>query len=165
MLLAMLWQTVLFYTVLLLCVGLLGLLVFRAATYLVARFWPSMQRPTRIALPAAILITPLLCVAIPNLFLALYLYYPHRDFNKADWATNLPKRHELVDDLVASHKLVGLTEQQVVELLGAPNTESKCDATWEYYLGMTPKLIPIDGDALSLQFSNGKVVRYWIHEM
>jgi hypothetical protein len=161
MVLAIRWQTVLFYTVLLLCVGLLGLLVFRAVTYLVARFWPSLQRPTRIALPATILITPLLCVAIPYLFLAFYLYYPHRDFNKADWAT---KRYELVEDLVASHKLVGLTEEQVGELLGAPDRESTSAATWEYYLGMTPKLIPIDGDALSLQFSNGKVVRYWIHE-
>ena len=160
----MLWETILFYTVLLLCAGVLGLLVFRTATYVVARLWPSLQRPNRIALPATILITPLLCVAIPYLLLAIYLYYPHRDFNKADWATNMPKRYELVEDLVASHKLVGLTEQQVVELLGTPDMKFKPGATWEYYLGMTPKLIPIDGDALSLQFSNGKVVRYWIHE-
>jgi hypothetical protein len=159
-----LWQNVLFNAFLLLCVGLLGLLVFKAVDYLLVRFWPRLQRPNRVTIPAAILITPLLCVAIPYVALALYLYYPHRAFNKSDWATDLPKRYELVDDLVASQKLVGLTEEQVVALLGKPDRESKSDAAWHYYLGMTPKLIPIDGDALSLQFKNGKVVRFWIHE-
>lgn len=159
-----LWHNILFNTALLVCVGLLGLIVFRLVEYLVVRFWPTLQRPNRIVVPAAIVITPLLCVAIPYLALALYLYYPHRDFNKADWTNKQGKRYELVEDLVASQKVVGLTEQEVVALLGAPDMKSKIDATWEYYLGMTPKLIPIDGDALSLQFSNGKVVRYRVHE-
>lgn len=162
MLVIPLWQNVLLYTALLVCASLLGLIVYKVVEYLIVRFRPTLHRPRRVALTAAILITPLLCVAIPYLVLALYLYYPHRDFNKTEWATNQPKRYELVEDLVASHKLVGLTEPQVIALLGKPDVRFGDD--WEYYLGMTPKLIPIDGDALSLQFSKGKVVRYWIHE-
>ena len=68
----------------------------------------------------------------------------------------------MVDDLQRSHKLINLTEKQVITLLGKPDMHLGDD--WEYYLGMTPKLIPIDGDALSLEFHNGKVVRCWVHE-
>ncbi len=72
------------------------------------------------------------------------------------------KRYEMVEDVQHSHRLVGLTQNEVTVLLGEPNY--KGEEFWQYYIGMTPRLIPIDGDALSLQFSNGKVVRYWIHE-
>ncbi|SNR68307.1 hypothetical protein SAMN06269173_10599 [Hymenobacter mucosus] len=84
------------------------------------------------------------------------------EFQKDKWTSDINKRYEMVEDVQHSHRLVGLTQNEVTVLLSEPNY--KGEEFWQYYIGMTPRLIPIDGDALSLQFSNGKVVRYLIHE-
>jgi hypothetical protein len=151
-----------FYFFILLCALLVAIPAFAVARYIIRRFWPMQQHGNRIAILAATVATPFLCVAGLYLILGIYLYYPHRDFNSDRWAAEKMKRYEIIEDLQDSHRLLGLSEKEVATLLGAPDQHT--DQYWEYYLGMTPKLLAIDGDALSLEFSDGKVVRYFIHE-
>lgn len=144
--------------------GLLSLaaLLFFTARAILSRFWPRASHPNTVAVLLTMAMTPLVCFGGAYLFLAIYFYYPHRTFNQDAWAAKQDKRYELVDDLQESHQLIGLTEEQVTTLLGKP--DMRFENSWEYYLGMTPKLFHIDGDALSLEFSNGRVVRYKVHE-
>ncbi|MDF7810044.1 hypothetical protein [Hymenobacter sp. YC55] len=151
-----------FYSLVVLCALLVAIPVFAVARYIIRRFRPAQPHSNRIAILAAIVATPILCVAGLYLMLAIYLYYPHRDFNSDRWAAEKMKRYEMMKDLQDSHRLLGLSEKEVAALLGAPDQQT--DQYWEYYLGMTPKLIPIDGDALSLEFRDGKVVRFFVHE-
>jgi len=158
----MAWQDILFYCFVLLGVFLVAIPVYFAVHALGRRFWPSQRHPNRIAFVMAAISTPMLCAGGLYLALAIYLYYPRQDFDPTEWAANQMERYEMVDDLQGSHRLIGLTEEQVIALLGKPDMRS--DNSLEYYLGMTPKLIPIDGDALTIVLQSGKVSRCYIHE-
>lgn len=153
---------VLFYFLVLLCALLVAIPVYAAVRTAIQRFWPTQQHPTWLSVGIAAVATPFLCVAGVHLALFLYFYYPHRDFEPNRWASTQGKRFEMVEDLQASHKLDGLTEAQVIELLGKP--DNQLADNWEYYLGMFPKAVPIDADVLTLQFQAGKVVGYRVHE-
>ncbi|QNE38309.1 hypothetical protein F1C16_01415 [Hymenobacter sp. NBH84] len=153
---------VLFYFIALFGLLSLGALIFFIIRAGIHRFWPSTSHPTIVSVMLSMVATPLLCILGFYLFLVIYFYYPHRDFNQDTWAAKQDKRYEMVDDLQSSHQLIGLTEKQVTTLLGKP--DMRFENSWEYYLGMPPKLIPIDGDALSLEFRDGRVTRYWVHE-
>ena len=79
-----------------------------------------------------------------------------------------PPRLCMVDDLMSSGKLDGLTSQQVVELLGPPHDKSfpfgctQCDI--HYYLGPERGFIRIDSEWLFITFGkDGKVTRYWLY--
>lgn len=78
----------------------------------------------------------------------------------SDW----PPRLCMVDDLMSSGRLIGLTNNQVVELLGPPEDKgfpfgvSNCDIY--YYLGPERGFIRIDSEWLYLKFGpDGKVSR------
>lgn len=117
------------------------------------------------------------------IFIGLFLFSPvvddhiHRqEFNSETWQnqehinenTMWPPRLCMVDNLIASHKLDGLTDRQVVELLGPPHDKSfpfeskKCDI--HYYLGPERGLFRIDSEWLFISFDeDGKVARYWLY--
>ncbi len=80
-----------------------------------------------------------------------------------DW----PPRLCMVDDLISSQKLEGLTRQQVIALLGEPEEFNLFDfgdppeRCIIYYLGPERGLIRIDSEWLHITFKeNGKVDRY-----
>ena len=93
-------------------------------------------------------------------------YYPHYSFNKADWAENVQQRYTMADDLVDSEKLIGLTRQQAIELLGEPYREwDSVDHTIRFDIGDRPTPgLDLDPDELVLDLKNGKVVRCYLHE-
>jgi outer membrane protein assembly factor BamE (lipoprotein component of BamABCDE complex) len=62
-------------------------------------------------------------------------------------------RWDMVDDLEDDYKLDGMTEEEVVKLLGEPGAKSTIE--WTYDLGMARR--GIDTGTLSLTFENGKV--------
>ncbi len=62
-------------------------------------------------------------------------------------------RWDMVHDLDQEHELDGMTEEQIIKLLGHP--ESKSEIEWTYDLGMARS--GIDTGTLSLTFENGKV--------
>ncbi|MBC6988179.1 hypothetical protein [Hymenobacter sp. BT491] len=149
-----------------LALGIVGLIVGTCFYYLYRQLIGRFLKPRRhlvvIAALAAAITTPLLGWAGVRLTLYALAYYPHRDFNSKKWAADPLKRYEMMDDLLASQRLLGLSPPQVEALLGRPNLSNA--GAWEYYLGMTPKVLSIDGDALTILFQNGKVIRCYIRE-
>ena len=62
-------------------------------------------------------------------------------------------RWDMTHDLQEDHVLNGMTEEEIIELLGQPESKSKIE--WTYDLGMARR--GIDTGTLSLTFENGKV--------
>ena len=80
--------------------------------------------------------------------------------------TMWPPRLCMVDDLMASGRLMGMSSNQVVELLGPPHDKSfpfgAVDCDIHYYLGPERGFIRIDSEWLFLKFGpDGKVNRQW----
>jgi len=102
----------------------------------------------------------------------------HRqDFNAELWRTQDKVEHDIswpprlcmVDNLMSSGKLNGLTESQVVQLLGPPHDKSfpggakNCDI--HYHLGPERGFMRIDSEWLFITFGdNGKVNRSWLYK-
>ena len=79
-----------------------------------------------------------------------------------------PPRLCMVDNLMSSGRLEGLTSGQVVELLGTPHEKSfpagakSCDI--HYYLGPERGFMRIDSEWLFITFGDdGRVNRYWLY--
>ena len=79
-----------------------------------------------------------------------------RDQVKAHAGGDWPPRLCMVDDLIASRKLDGLSEEQVTELLGPPDWIR--DGNICYYLGPERGFIRIDSETLGITFSKDKRV-------
>ena len=95
--------------------------------------------------------------------------YTHRSFNREDWATQIHQRHTMVDDLVESKNLIGLTKKQVVHLLGKPyNPYPQLGITEErvLYYDMSDK--PASGAdpwVLIIEFQEDRVSKYYLTEL
>jgi len=99
----------------------------------------------------------------------------YRTFDSAIWLDqelteydpDWPPRLCMVDSLLKSRELNGLTREQVVDLLGQPGgTESKPIAgelSIYYFLGPERSAIRIDSEWLSISFSeDDAVIRAWL---
>ncbi|MCX7427606.1 MAG: hypothetical protein NTW96_18495 [Planctomycetia bacterium] len=91
-----------------------------------------------------------------------------RDQQQGEENAMWPPRLCMVDDLMSSGKLDGLTSSQVVELLGPPHDKSfpfgctQCDI--HYYLGPERGFFRIDSEWLFIALDkDGKVTRYWLY--
>lgn len=101
-----------------------------------------------------------------------------RSFDAAAWRSADPQkesdreiRGSMVDDLIAKKLLDGLTESEVVDLLGPPFPKSRYTnagidgGNWQmaYHLGPTRDL-PIDEEFLMIRLNDdGKVVSYQVN--
>lgn len=86
----------------------------------------------------------------------------------SDDQSQWPPRLCMVNSLIRSKKLRGLTKSEVVELLGEPAGKgfpfgaSSCDI--HYYLGQERGFMGIDSEWLFITFGeDGKVNRYWLY--
>lgn len=91
-----------------------------------------------------------------------------RNQEKVERDTMWPPRLCMVDDLMSSGRLDGLTRKQVVELLGPPHDKSfpagAKNADIHYYLGPERGYIRIDSEWLLITFGDtGTVNRYWLY--
>jgi hypothetical protein len=84
-------------------------------------------------------------------------------FTRQGWdagdGISFPKRYAMVDDLLANQKLKGLTYKQVVQLLKAPQTNSRTDKSFSYEI--TRKMSGIDtmyAKSLVFYLNNDSVV-------
>ena len=99
--------------------------------------------------------TPISYVACLAIWFAISSSYPHRTFDQADWANKRNDRYEYVDDLVNNNKAIGLTQKEVISMLGKPDEIN--DSTLTYYIGYCPKyFMNNDPDWLEINFINGK---------
>lgn len=90
-------------------------------------------------------------------------YVNRIEFDSEKWKnweeseSDLTLRWDMVADLTSEYKLVGMTVQEVKDLLGEPNQASK--GSLYYYLGS----LGIDTGSLFLTVENGVVTDYRIH--
>jgi hypothetical protein len=78
--------------------------------------------------------------------------------------TMWPPRLCMVDHLISSGLLDGLSHDEVLELLGPPSQGIYLgDATYDYYLGPERGFIRLDSEWLLIAFGeDNKVSRYWL---
>jgi hypothetical protein len=103
-----------------------------------------------------------------------YIY--QEDFDAVEWRAQdrsfsdpmWPPRLRMVDNLISSGRLNGLSETEVFELLGPPQEKgfpygvAKEDT--HYYLGPERGIVRMDSEWLVIRFnSEGKVEKYWIY--
>jgi len=93
-------------------------------------------------------------------------YFSRTDFDSEKWKTwemtedGMTVRWDMVDDLQDDYELDGMTEGEIVKLLGEPGSRSIVE--WTYDLGMARQ--GIDEGTLSLTFENGRVKTHHVRE-
>lgn len=88
-------------------------------------------------------------------------------FNQNRWLNHAEKRIHMVDDLLKKYKLIGKSNEEITQLLGAStDTRSGEEGVITlYYLGTERGFIPIDSEQLVFQFDrDGKVMEYTVHK-
>ncbi len=84
-------------------------------------------------------------------------------FTTERWLNDPDNRTAIVDDLLANYPLIGMTEQEILDLLGKHDNSSGYfneDDRYVYCLGIERGLIAIDSEWLLIDFENGYVVDY-----
>lgn len=88
-------------------------------------------------------------------------------FNQNRWLNHAEKRIHMVDDLLQKYKLIGKSNEEITQLLGA-STDMRSGEEGVitlYYLGTERGFIPIDSEQLVFQFDrDGKVMEYTVHK-
>ena len=108
-----------------------------------------------------------------GLFVALLLgviaigvtYHYRHTFSTERWLRLPEERTKIVDDLLEDRSLVGMTEDEIVALLGEHNNDYGYFVEknrYVYYLGPERGLISIDSEWLLLDFADGIVADYYI---
>jgi len=80
------------------------------------------------------------------------------NFDQTEWETYPLKRHKMVDNLIESQVLIGKTKDEVVGLLGLPNTSTtKGKDIFLYILGQAPSFIKSEQEQLLIVFEDQTV--------
>lgn len=99
------------------------------------------------------------------MILAGVLYQSRHTFTTEKWERNPEERIRIVDDLLSEYELVGMTEEEIVSLLGSDNNDYGYfnePNRYVYYLGPERGLISIDSEWLILDFTDGTVTDCYI---
>jgi hypothetical protein len=87
-----------------------------------------------------------------------------RSQSKSEPYSDWPPRLCMVDDLLASGRLNGMTKSQVIEFLGPPVAPYSEGLGFSYYLGPERGFIRIDSETLIVEFGvDGKLSRARIY--
>ncbi|MBB3110789.1 hypothetical protein FHS18_002856 [Paenibacillus phyllosphaerae] len=78
----------------------------------------------------------------------------HFDYNR--WVSEQDNRQQMIDDFLDHQELIGLTQAEVIDLLGKPNERS--EQTFIYYMGYSV----IDIVMLVITFEEGRAVKHAI---
>ncbi len=95
---------------------------------------------------------------------AITVYNRNHTFSTSKWLDDPEKRTAIVDDLLKKHELVGMTEEEVIALLGENNNNYgafNADDRYVYYMG-PDRAFGIDCEWLILDFTDGIVSKTFI---
>jgi len=87
---------------------------------------------------STILATPLVIAGCLFLWYAISSSYPQQVFDQAMWSENQQERYQYTDDLLDNEKLIGLTIDETIAILGEP--ENQEDSIMIYNIGYDPKV-------------------------
>lgn len=101
----------------------------------------------------------LLFIAAFVLSMSLIYLFEER-FDQDLWRAQPLKRYKMVDDIIESQLLIGKTEDEVIFLLGKPNSIiSKENNSFLYRLGEEPSFIKSKREQLLVVFTDEKVLK------
>ncbi len=94
------------------------------------------------------------------LFISVYSHYRHT-FTQSKWENDIESRSLIVGDLLNDYELIGMTTQEIEDLLGKNNNDFGYfvqENRYVYYLGS--KRTIIDSEWLLIDFKDNLVVNY-----
>lgn len=84
-------------------------------------------------------------------------------FDKERWRSEPATRYKMVDDVIESQLLMGKTKDEVIVLLGKPNSSSTIEKDlFLYRLGQQPSFFEAKREQLLIVFENQKVIKVTI---
>ncbi|GGF14475.1 hypothetical protein [Hymenobacter cavernae] len=91
-----------------------------------------------------------------------WLDYPKQKFNQQYWASRPEERYTMEEDLIETKPLIGLTNEQVLQMLGEPSyvdSEATDELVYTYTIGYPPSLKTMDRpQILSVKIKAGLVI-------
>lgn len=111
-----------------------------------------------LALIPSIVLAPLIYIVIIIVWIYSASNYPAIDFNKALWGSNIEERYTMSEHIIQSQMLIGLTKEEVIEILGDDFTVNGPNSI-SFFLGYAPRIVGIDPDVLVIYFEDNKVVK------
>lgn len=86
--------------------------------------------------------------------------YIRHSFTKEEWKTKQYQRYEIVDDLLKkNNNLIGLTKEQVVDLLGEPENITRKSNKTDSYMEYSLSSYGLEINLLTIILEEGKVVK------
>ncbi|MDY4144271.1 MAG: hypothetical protein SOY36_06925 [Oscillospiraceae bacterium] len=112
----------------------------------------------------SVLVCILLVIAV-----IFFMYRSQHTFSQEKWLSNASERYMIVDDMLEKHPLIGISEDNVIALLGAEDGDGQSsfklsdknyppETTLVYHLGVEY----IDNMWLIISISDGTVTEYCI---
>ena len=112
----------------------------------------------------SVLVCILLVIAV-----IFFMYRSQHTFSQEKWLSNASERYMIVDDMLEKHPLIGISEDNVIALLGAEDGDGQSsfklsdknyppETTLVYYLGVDY----MDDTWLIISTDNGTVTEYCI---
>jgi hypothetical protein len=112
-----------------------------------------------IALISSFILTPLLYIGLLTIWGFSISYYPQKTFDKKEWQEKTEERYKMSSDIIKSEILIGMSKEEVTDLLGNDFNSYNNGNNITYELGFVPRLLNIDPDVLDISFEGGKVVK------
>ena len=106
----------------------------------------------------------LVVFVVGMLFIFLSYNWKHT-FTSEKWSNKPDERALFVNDLLENHEIIGMTESDIISLLGENDNDMGYflkDDRFVYCLGLEGQLFKIDNQWLLLDFTNGIVSDYSI---
>ena len=116
-----------------------------------------------------ILVFCIFAVIFAMLVIAACIFTYQRTYSRHKWDTDKENRYKIVSSMLEKHQLVGMTEAEVVQLLGSEDADGQTsfkiskqyfppESTLVYYLGVDF----IDCNWLVISLDNGIVADYCV---
>lgn len=105
----------------------------------------------------------ILIILVGGLLCCGMLYKWSHTFTSEKWITAPDQRGLIVNDLLREYSLIGMTEDEIIDLLGANDNDRGYylkEDRFVYFLGLEGQLFKIDDQWLCIDFIDGIVSDY-----
>lgn len=123
----------------------------------------DMKREVRRARIANYTIFAILSAILFAIIIGYFIYRYQHTFHSDRWLNKPSERTDMVGNLLQNYKIIGLTESEVLSLLGPHDNDQgafNADNRYVYYLGPERGLFSIDSEWLLIDFIDGIVSDY-----
>lgn len=120
----------------------------------------EMERAVRRAKIVNYTVVALFAALLLAAVIGVFVYRHEHTFHARRWREEPGERTDMIDDLLQKQQLVGMTEADILNLLGPHDNALgyfQADDRYVYYLGPERGLFAIDSEWLLLDFTGGVV--------